>query len=163
MAATGSTPARSGVDAGASTDSPGVPTPAGPPVAGPPGTDAPVAGPPLGGPPVGGPPVGAAPVPNTQPSDDWASQAADTVERIVGSIRAKTAGPLETVAYALVYGLVALIVGGAAAVLGAVLLVRVLDIVIPGGVWSAHAITGGIFTLAGLFLWRKRTVKTVRV
>ena len=95
--------------------------------------------------------------------DDWAAQTADTIERVVGSVRAKTAEPLEKVARAAVYGLVAAIVGVAAAVLGAVALVRILDVVIPGGVWSAHALTGGIFTAAGLFLWRKRTVKTVKV
>lgn len=95
--------------------------------------------------------------------DDWATQAADTVERVVGSVRAKTVDPLEKVVRALVYGLIALIVGTAAAVLAAVALVRALDIAIPGGVWSAHAVTGGIFTASGLFLWRKRTVKTVKV
>jgi hypothetical protein len=106
--------------------------------------------------------------PSTTPTappagDDWAAQTADTIERIVGSVRAKTADPLEKVARAAVYGLVALIVGVAAAVLGAVALVRILDVAIPGGVWSAHALTGGIFTVAGMFLWRKRTVKTVKV
>ncbi|MGI9119939.1 MAG: hypothetical protein ACR2G7_07455 [Acidimicrobiales bacterium] len=97
------------------------------------------------------------------PGDDWAAQAADAVERVVGSVRAKTTEPLERVARILVYGLLALIVGLAAAVLAAVGLVRALDLAIPGGVWSAHALTGGIFGAAGLFLWRKRTVKTVKV
>ncbi len=81
----------------------------------------------------------------------------------MGSVRGKTSGPLETLARALVYGLVALIVGLAAAVLGAVALVRGLDLALPGDVWVAHGLTGGIFALAGLFLWRKRTVKTVKV
>ena len=35
-------------------------------------------------------------------------------------------------------------------------LVRAVDIAIPGDVWSAHVSIGGIFTLAGLFLWAKR-------
>jgi hypothetical protein len=59
-----------------------------------------------------------------------------------------------------VYGLLAAILGTAAAVLVAVLFVRVLDIVIPGDVWAAHAVTGGIFAVAGLFLWMKRSPKT---
>lgn len=81
----------------------------------------------------------------------------------MAAVRAKTAEPLEKVALTLVYGLVAGIVGVAAMVLGAVALVRVLDLLIPGDVWAAHALVGGIFVLGGLFLWRKRTVKTVKV
>lgn len=105
----------------------------------------------------------AAPGPSPASGDDWAAQTADAIERLVAKVRSKTAEPLEGIARALVYGLVAAIVGLAAAVLAAVALVRLLDLVIPGSVWSAHALTGGIFTLAGLLLWRKRTVKTVKV
>ncbi|CAN5647907.1 hypothetical protein BH20ACT1_BH20ACT1_04310 [soil metagenome] len=94
---------------------------------------------------------------------DWAAQTADAVERGVAAIRSKTAEPLERAARALVYGLVAAIVGIAAGVLGAVAMVRLLDIALPGEVWSAHALAGGIFTLVGLFLWKKRTVKTIKV
>ena len=146
MAATGSDPARSGATAVGTSR-------AGPP----PPPDAPASPPP--------PPPGVAgpPLPPPAPAKDWAAETADTIERLVGSVRAKTSGPLEKVARVLVYGLVALIVGLAAAVLGAVALVRVLDLALPGEVWAAHAVTGGIFTLAGLFLWRKRTAKTVKV
>lgn len=93
---------------------------------------------------------------------DWAAQTADSIERVVGSVRGKTSEPLERIARILVYGLLAAVVGIAALALLAVLLVRGLDILIPGEVWSAHLLAGGIFTLLGLFLWRKRTVKTVR-
>lgn len=95
--------------------------------------------------------------------DDWARDTADTIERVVQSVRGKTIGPLEKLARSLVYGLLALIVGVAAAVLGSVALVRILDVAIPGSVWSAHAITGGIFCLTGLFLWGKRSAKTAKV
>jgi hypothetical protein len=108
------------------------------------------------------PPPGAE-SPEPEPVRDWAAETADAIERLVGSIRTKTSGPLEALARILVYGLVALIVGLAAAVLGAVALVRALDLALPGDVWLAHGLTGGIFALAGLFLWRKRTVKTVKV
>ena len=94
---------------------------------------------------------------------DWAAQTADTIERVVGSVRGKTADPVEKIARVLVYGLVAGILGVAALVLLAVLLVRVLDVAIPGEVWPAHLIVGGIFTVAGAFFWRKRSVKTVKV
>ena len=90
--------------------------------------------------------------------DDWAAQTADTIERVVGSVRGKTTEPLERVARIVVYGLVATILGVAALVFLSILLVRVLDIAIPGDVWSAHVVTGGIFLLAGLLLWRKRSI-----
>ena len=146
MAATGSDPARSGATA-VGTSSAGPPLPPHAPVSPPP-------------PPPG---VVAPPLPPPAPAKDWAAETADTIERLVGSVRAKTSGPLEKLARVLVYGLVALIMGLAAAVLAAVALVRALDLALPGDVWAAHAVAGGIFTLAGLFLWRKRTVKTVKV
>jgi hypothetical protein len=92
---------------------------------------------------------------------DWAAQTADRIEGLVTAVRSKTTGPVETVGKGLVYGLLAAILGLAAAVLLAILVVRVLDIAIPGEVWSAHLVAGGIFAVAGAFLWRKRTVKTV--
>lgn len=103
------------------------------------------------------------PLAQRTPEPDWAAQTADGIERVVASVRAKTADPLEKVARALVYGLIAAIVGLAALVLGAVALVRALDVVLPGEVWSAHALSGGIFVIAGVLLWRKRTTKTVKV
>ncbi|MBW3547230.1 MAG: hypothetical protein KY452_03710 [Actinobacteria bacterium] len=94
--------------------------------------------------------------------DDWPRDTADAIERVVLSVRGKTIGPLEKLARALVYGLLALIVGVAAAVLASVALVRALDVYIPGSVWSAHAITGGIFCLAGLLAWGRRSTKTAK-
>lgn len=94
---------------------------------------------------------------------DWAAQTADTIERVVGSVRGKTSEPLERVARILVYGLVAAFLGTVALVLLAVAVVRALDIAIPGEVWSAHVTAGGIFAVVGLLLWRKRHVKTLKV
>lgn len=87
---------------------------------------------------------------------DWTVQAADTIERVVGSIRDKTAVPLATVARALVYGLLAAVIGTAALVLLITGLVRVLDTVLPRGVWLPDLILGTLFTLVGFVLWRKR-------
>jgi hypothetical protein len=89
--------------------------------------------------------------------DDWAVQTADTIERYVGTVRSKTTEPVERIARILVYGLVAAIVGIAALALLMILVIRVLDIAIPGAVWSAYFVAGGIFTLTGLLLWRKRS------
>ena len=87
-------------------------------------------------------------------SADWTVQVADTIESVVGSVRDKTAVPLETVARALVYGIVLGTMGVTALVLVTILLVRVLDYAMP--IWAAYLLLGAIFTLVGMFLWRKR-------
>lgn len=88
--------------------------------------------------------------------EDWPAQAADTVVRVVGSVRDRTTGPAVTAARALVYGLLAGIVGMVVLVLVVVALVRFVDVWVPGRVWAAHLIVGVVLTLAGLLLWRKR-------
>ena len=92
-------------------------------------------------------------------SGDWSAQAADTIESVVGSIRDKTTVPLTTVARALVYGIVTGVAGGAALLLLAIALVRILDVYTPGNVWKVYAFVGGLFTVGGLFAWSKRTPK----
>jgi hypothetical protein len=95
--------------------------------------------------------------------EDWAASTADAIERAVQSVRAKTADPLERVVRLVVYGLLAGIVGVAIAVLLAIALVRglveLIDVVWQREVWLAHLIVGGIFVLAGLLVWRRRTAK----
>lgn len=87
-------------------------------------------------------------------SSDWTVQVADTIESVVGSVRSKTAAPLETVARALVYGIIVSTMGVAALVLSTILSIRLLDYLLP--IWAAYAILGGLFTVGGLLLWRKR-------
>lgn len=86
---------------------------------------------------------------------DWTVQAADTVERVVAGVRDKTATPLTVVARGLVYGLLAAVMGVATLVLVVVGLVRAVDVYLPGEVWSAHLLVGGIFTVVGGLLLRK--------
>jgi len=98
------------------------------------------------------------------PANDWTVQAADTIERVVTGIGDKTARPLTSIAAAIVFGLVIAVAGLVLLVLVAVALVRALDVYLPihpygRAVWIADAIVGGIFTLAGLFVWRKRRPK----
>lgn len=85
---------------------------------------------------------------------DWTVQVADTIESVVSSVRQKTTVPLETVARALVYGVLIAVMGTMAAVLAIIILVRLGSYLMP--VWGVYAILGGIFTALGLFLWRKR-------
>jgi hypothetical protein len=89
--------------------------------------------------------------------DDWTVQAADTIDRVVTTIRSKTSDPLVGVARWVVFGLLALVVGTMALVLFAIAAVRVLAVYLPVGdnrVWAAQLIIGGIFVLAGLLLFR---------
>lgn len=86
---------------------------------------------------------------------DWTVGAADTIERVVGEIRDKTAVPLTTVARALVFGLLAAVMGVTVLVLVAVFSVRLVDVYLPGDVWATDLLLGGIFTVLGAFLLRK--------
>ena len=97
----------------------------------------------------------ASPTPTTgTTSPDWTVQVADSIESVVGSVRDKTAVPLETIARTLVYGIVLGTMGMTALVLTTIIAIRLLSLVLE--VWAAYAIIGGLFTLLGLFLWRKR-------
>jgi hypothetical protein len=94
--------------------------------------------------------------------DDWPAQAADTIVRVVGTVRDKTTGPALTVARGLVYGLLALVLGSTALVLLAIGSVRLIDAYLPDAVfgethtWAAHLLVGLAFTGAGGVLWSMR-------
>ena len=95
--------------------------------------------------------------------DDWPAQAAEAIERVVGSVRDKTTGPAITVARGVVYGTLALLIGAMVGVLLAVAAIRILDVYLPSAVfgdehvWAAHGLVGLAFTLAGMLLWSKRS------
>lgn len=87
-------------------------------------------------------------------SGEWPAQAADAVVGLVDTVRDRTIGPIQTVARAIVYGLVI----GTLAVLALVLVVvgffRLLDNWLP--TWAVYLILGSIFTGVGLLAWSKR-------
>lgn len=101
-------------------------------------------------------------MPDPQPATaDWPAQAADLIVRVVGQVRDKTTGPALTVARGLVYGLLAALLGGTAAILVAIAAVRGLDEAIEGiadsrETWAAHLLVGVVFTVSGMVLWSKR-------
>jgi hypothetical protein len=107
--------------------------------------------------PAAGTPAGAPTV-----EGDWPAQAADTIVRVVGQVRDATTGKVEGAARAIVYGLLAGILGAVIAVLVAIAGVRVLDAYLPSDqvgddhVWLAHLLIGAVFTVGGMVLWRKR-------
>jgi drug/metabolite transporter (DMT)-like permease len=92
----------------------------------------------------------------TPASEDWAGQAADTVVSVVDAVRDKTTGPILTAARAIVYGLIGLFAVIVALIVTTIALVRIVDVYLPGEVWSAHLLIGSIFTIAGFFVWTKR-------
>ena len=96
---------------------------------------------------------------------DWTVQTADTIDRVVTTIRSKTSEPLVGLARWVVFGLLAAVVGTMALVLLAIGSVRALINSLPVGdnrVWVAHVVVGGIFVLAGLLLFRKARPRDAR-
>jgi hypothetical protein len=98
-----------------------------------------------------------------EPEHDWVTDATETIERTVDSIRDKAVVPLTTIARALVYGILIAIVGSVALIMLAILITRMLIIYIdnipgaPDGVWLPYLVSGAIFVIAGLFCWYKRS------
>lgn len=96
------------------------------------------------------------------PGPDWPAQAADTIERVVGTVQDKTTAPATTIARAVVYGTFAALVGSASLVLLIVALVRGLNVALPDSVfgeqhmWAAYLIVGLLFVVVGAVLWRRR-------
>jgi hypothetical protein len=96
-------------------------------------------------------------------TSDWPAQAADTIERVVGSVRDKTTGPAITAARWVVYGTFAAVVGTVVAVFSAIGAVRLLDVYLPDALvgddhtWLAHLIVGSVFALVGALLWSRRS------
>ena len=88
-------------------------------------------------------------------ADDWPARAADTIERLVGTVRDKTVVPAQRATRAVVYGLLATFFIGTAAVLLVIGAFRGL-VILTGDVWLAYLICGGILVLAGVFLWSRR-------
>jgi hypothetical protein len=98
--------------------------------------------------------------PFTDPN--WAADLADTIERVVGTVRDRTTKPLVTASRGIVFGSLAAILGIIAAILLIVAATRgtqaLLDIWFPHerSVYISYFIVGGIICLGGLFVLTKR-------
>ncbi|MBM3692434.1 MAG: hypothetical protein ACKOVH_10710 [Actinomycetota bacterium] len=87
--------------------------------------------------------------------EDWASQAADTIEHVVGLVRDRTVVPARAAAKAVVYGLLA----GAFVAVATVLVVIAFfrgAFIVTGRVWGAYLWTGAILVIAGIVCWTRR-------
>jgi hypothetical protein len=96
------------------------------------------------------------------PAGDLPTQVADTIDRVVGTVRDATTGRALTVARAIVYGTFAAIVSTAVLVTTIVFLVRIIDNYLPGDVWATYLLLGGIFTVCGIVLWSRRNAPAGR-
>ena len=93
---------------------------------------------------------------------DWPAQAADTIVTTVEKVRDRTTVPLMKLARGTVYGVFIVTVVIVVLTLAIIGLVRVLDIVLPSGVWLAYLVLGCATTFGGWLLYRKRNEPTDR-
>lgn len=98
-----------------------------------------------------------------QMAEEWPVQAADTIVQAVGTVRDRTTGPAITVSRAIVYGLVAALLGVVIIVVLCIAVVRFLDVYLPEAwfgpthVWFVYLLLGTIFVSVGAVLWSRRT------
>ena len=101
-------------------------------------------------------PTNPSPSPSPTNDGDWADQAADTVVRVVDTVREKTTGQVLTAARAIVYGIIGAFAALVALIVLIIALIRILDVYLPGEVWSAYLLLGVVFSVFGLLVWRRR-------
>jgi hypothetical protein len=98
--------------------------------------------------------------PFTDPN--WAADLADTIERVVGTVRERTTKPLVTASRGVVFGLLAGILGITAVTLLIIAATRATQALLD--IWFRHEVSvylsyfiiGGIICLGGLFVLSKR-------
>jgi hypothetical protein len=88
---------------------------------------------------------------------DWSAETADNIEKVVGAVRDKTVRPAQSVTKAIVFGLLTTFFIATALALFSIGAFRAVDVYLPTGVWATYLIFGGIFVLAGMFCWARRT------
>ncbi|MCU0267044.1 MAG: hypothetical protein MUF83_00210 [Acidimicrobiales bacterium] len=93
---------------------------------------------------------------------DWPRQATDSIVRMVDTVRAKTTGPALSAASIAAYGLTLLILVLPLVVLLLLVLMRATErlfiaIGLEDPIWLVYLLYGGMFCLAGLTLWARRT------
>ncbi|MGH8983505.1 MAG: hypothetical protein ACRDY6_06460 [Acidimicrobiia bacterium] len=91
---------------------------------------------------------------------DWTTEAVDRIEEVVATVRDKTVVPAQNVTKALVYGLLTAFFVGTALTFLAIAAFRALSAYLPGGVYWAYLVLGGIFVLGGALLWSRRASKS---
>ena len=88
---------------------------------------------------------------------DWAKQIVDTLDSVIGAVRSKTSDKAVGIVKVIVYALLAAGIGTSVMLLITIGFVRVVDILLPGAVWSAYLLLGGIFFVVGALFWSRRS------
>ena len=97
---------------------------------------------------------------------NWAPELADTVERVVGTVREKTTDNVVKAARIVVFGLLGAFLGITAVVLLVITFTRGLQVLLDFAVSHARAvylsyfIVGGMLCIGGLILMRMRAPKS---
>jgi hypothetical protein len=91
---------------------------------------------------------------------DWTVETVDRIESIVETVREKTTVPVTKAARAVVYGLIAAVMGALALLLLVIGLFR-LHVYLPFNdegrkVYATYLGLGAIFVGLGVFVWRRR-------
>lgn len=94
--------------------------------------------------------------PGLDPDADLAARVTYKIVGVVDKLNRVSARPATLLARGLVFGLLGLVLVFASLVLLTIGALRLIDVYLPEDVWAAHLTLGSIFTLAGLFVWRKR-------
>ena len=87
---------------------------------------------------------------------DWTTEATDVIERTVGIARDRTVEPARAITRGIVYGLLAVLAAVPALIMLLIGAFRALVLIYQGRAWAAWVTLGGIFVIAGAFLWTKR-------
>jgi hypothetical protein len=89
---------------------------------------------------------------------DWPKKAADAVDLAVDTIHDKAIRPVFLVARTIAFGVLVAVLALAVVVWLSVGFVRLLDVyVVDRRVWISYAVLGGLFTVAGLLAWSRRS------
>jgi hypothetical protein len=110
------------------------------------------------------PPVqtGRPPSGTPEPGRDWAAEAADRIERVVGTVRDNTSTRAVTVVRAIVYGLFAAIVSFVLVIFVIIAGGRILNVVLPDAwfgedhMWAVYLLVGLLCVITGAVLWFQR-------
>src|SRR5579885_1070941 len=90
-----------------------------------------------------------------QEGSDWTTDLLDRLDHVIELVRSNTTDRLVKVARVVVFGLMGAIVGTMVAVIAVIGIIRLLNEMLPSGVWLPDMILGAIFVAFGLFAWAK--------
>ena len=91
-----------------------------------------------------------------QEGQDWTTDLLDRLDRYIEVVRSNTTDRLVKVARLVVFGVIALILGSMAGVIALIAAIRILNVVLPSGVWLPYVILGAIFLGLGMFCWSNK-------